>query len=268
VVAPGWDALVTDNYNAVMPLPVRRKFGIKYLAQPIFTKQLGVFFYEKEKSVIDQFINKIQTLYYLAEINLNINNHFSETKAIAVLNNKNYYLKLGQNYSRIAANYNRSTKGNLRKASRFELKFCKSSSVDNCINFLANEMMKIIPGLTVKTYNTYRLLMKLNVRNLIQECYEVHYNDDLVAVGCFMSYNQNLICQTVSSEKGKKVQALTFLFDEYFKLKTNDNLILDFGGSNIQSIAYFFEGLGGKSIPYQSISINQLPRLFQWLKKK
>ena len=31
-----WDAIVMDDYNAVFPLPVRKKFGLPYIYQPFF----------------------------------------------------------------------------------------------------------------------------------------------------------------------------------------------------------------------------------------
>ncbi|MGZ3950491.1 MAG: hypothetical protein ACXVBZ_03805, partial [Flavisolibacter sp.] len=41
--ADNWDALVLNDYQAVMPLPWRKKFGVFYLYQPSFAAQLGVF---------------------------------------------------------------------------------------------------------------------------------------------------------------------------------------------------------------------------------
>jgi hypothetical protein len=49
IVSPHWDALVSDDYSAVMPLTWRRKFGVYYLYQPFFTQQLGVFGDEDQK---------------------------------------------------------------------------------------------------------------------------------------------------------------------------------------------------------------------------
>ncbi len=37
VVSPQWEALVTPAYTYVMPLPVKRKFGIAYVIQPRWT---------------------------------------------------------------------------------------------------------------------------------------------------------------------------------------------------------------------------------------
>ena len=43
VVHPDWEALVEDDYGAVMPLTGNKKFGINYLFQPFFTQKFGVF---------------------------------------------------------------------------------------------------------------------------------------------------------------------------------------------------------------------------------
>ena len=42
-VADNWDALVLNDYEAVMPLPWRQKYVIKYIYPPAWTQQLGVF---------------------------------------------------------------------------------------------------------------------------------------------------------------------------------------------------------------------------------
>jgi len=43
LVSPKWGALIRGDYEEMMPLPVKSKFGFKYLVQPNFTAQLGVF---------------------------------------------------------------------------------------------------------------------------------------------------------------------------------------------------------------------------------
>jgi hypothetical protein len=43
IVSPGWEALVQDNYKAIMPVPLKRKYNIPYIIQPLFVQQLGIF---------------------------------------------------------------------------------------------------------------------------------------------------------------------------------------------------------------------------------
>ena len=42
-MAGEWDALVYGDYEALMPLCFRKKWGIRYLYQPAFVQQGGIF---------------------------------------------------------------------------------------------------------------------------------------------------------------------------------------------------------------------------------
>ena len=47
IVSPNWEALVSEDYAYIMPLPVKSRYGIPYLVQPVLTQQLGI--YSKKK---------------------------------------------------------------------------------------------------------------------------------------------------------------------------------------------------------------------------
>ena len=53
-----WEVAVLNDYEAVMPLPVRQKFGISYVYPPFWILELGIF----SKEPIDEsvFIEKIK----------------------------------------------------------------------------------------------------------------------------------------------------------------------------------------------------------------
>ena len=42
-VSPQWSALILNDYEAVMPLPIKSKYGIRYIVQPPFCQKLGIF---------------------------------------------------------------------------------------------------------------------------------------------------------------------------------------------------------------------------------
>ncbi len=43
LTAGTWEALVWGDYQYLMPVPYRKKWGIRYISQPFFTQQLGIF---------------------------------------------------------------------------------------------------------------------------------------------------------------------------------------------------------------------------------
>src|ERR1043165_3544665 len=72
-----WDALVINDYEAVMPLTWNKKYGISYLYQPAFTAQLGVFGENLNEWLIDDLLKAIIKKYKLIEISLNSENILS-----------------------------------------------------------------------------------------------------------------------------------------------------------------------------------------------
>ena len=43
LVSSNWSALVEDDYRFIMPVVWKKKAGLKYVYQPFYTQQLGVF---------------------------------------------------------------------------------------------------------------------------------------------------------------------------------------------------------------------------------
>ena len=93
-VSAGWNALVADDYNAVMPLCGKRKWGISYLYQPPYTQFGGVFSSDDDVFHADIFLQEATKIYKLIEINLPPNNEtgFSHKEKT------NQYLPLNQSY--------------------------------------------------------------------------------------------------------------------------------------------------------------------------
>src|SRR5687768_4350635 len=58
-MAKHWEALVLNDYEAVMPLTCNSKFGIHYLYQPFLTAQLGVFGDQVTTDLLETFLNSI-----------------------------------------------------------------------------------------------------------------------------------------------------------------------------------------------------------------
>nr|MBU9937149.1 hypothetical protein [Ferruginibacter sp.] len=58
-MAKHWDALVLNDYEAVMPLTWNKKYGIHYLYQPPFTACLGVFGKQLNAATVSDFLKSI-----------------------------------------------------------------------------------------------------------------------------------------------------------------------------------------------------------------
>ena len=68
-MADNWDGIVIGDYEAVMPLTWKSKWGIRYLYQPAFLQQGGIFFINAlSEDVIQQFLQIVFSKYKFAEI--------------------------------------------------------------------------------------------------------------------------------------------------------------------------------------------------------
>ena len=61
--------------------------------------------------------------------------------------------------------------------------------------------------------------------------------------------------------------SMFYLFDHIIAENCNQDLSLDFGGSNNTNVAQFFRGFGAEDSVYLHLEKNELPRLIKWLKK-
>ncbi|MFN2457689.1 MAG: GNAT family N-acetyltransferase [Chitinophagaceae bacterium] len=66
--------------------------------------------------------------------------------------------------------------------------------------------------------------------------------------------------------EGRKISASTLLIDAFIKDYAGQNLLLDFEGSDVPGIAFFFRNFGSTNEKYTSIKYNRLPWLISWVK--
>jgi len=245
IVSPNWEALVSENYEYIMPLPIKRKYKIPYLVQPNMTQQLGVF----SKDIIDEnivqlFINELPTFSY--QLNLNEKNFYSIADAWP-----NYILKLNIPYSQIATNYSKNTLRNIDKSRKMDLKIQSNLSVDDFTAFYysANKNYKTADLSFVKN------LIENGIANEKMSLLAVlAANNEIIAALCIMhSANRLTYLLPVSNEKGKKSSAMFLLIDQIIQNNAEKDLILDFEGSRIEGIARFYKGFGAINQPYYII---------------
>src|SRR5688572_8760496 len=79
-MADNWDGLVLNNYEAVMPLPWRKKWGVHYIYQPFLMAQSGLFGKNLTPQLLELFLDAIPEKFRLWEFPLNQSNLFSTDK--------------------------------------------------------------------------------------------------------------------------------------------------------------------------------------------
>ncbi|MFL5786629.1 MAG: hypothetical protein ACJ748_01135, partial [Flavisolibacter sp.] len=66
---------------------------------------------------------------------------------------------------------------------------------------------------------------------------------------------------------GRTMGASHMLIDEFIKHNCGKDVILDFEGSDMRNLAFFYSSFGATEQKYATIRFNRLPLLLKWLKK-
>ncbi len=245
IVSPGWEALVAGNYDYVMPLPIKSKYNISYLVQPVLTQQLGIFSKKEITNlVVEEFIKEIP--YFSYELNLNEYNFCVKAQI-----SPNLVLNLNNSYTDIYSKYSTNTTRNIEKARKKRLSIKEDIPCNEFVNFYfsVNKQSETLP----KT-----LLEKIVEKGLSKNGVKLYgvfdEEDDQIAGLCVLrTPKRHILLIQVSNAIGKAYSAMFYLIDFLICTEAGKGIEFDFEGSKIEGIARFYKGFGAKNHPYYTL---------------
>lgn len=254
-----WDALIEGDYERIMPLPRKKKLGIELIYQPFFTQQLGVFSSKILSGVhIDAFIQAIPSKFKHIHLNFNTLNKFSKDNHLIA--HQNHELDLINEYEKLIINYSKNLKRNLEVAKKHKLSIVSNIKPDELIALFRKEKGRSIKHLKEGNYLKLKRLIYTAIHKGIAEVYGV-YNEvnELCAGAVFFRHNKkSIFLFSANTASGKSTRAMAFLIDDYIQKNSRTHLTLDFEGSDIESLARFYQGFGSKKTVYNSLIINRM----------
>jgi hypothetical protein len=267
-MAGDWDALVLGDYEAVMPLTWRKKYGIYYLYQPFVTAMLGVFSVKPvDAALMETFISSIPPRFKLIDIDLNMGNNCLNGRFVTP--RKNYVLPLSASYDAIQQNYNRHARRKLKKAVEAGLQIAEGVAVEAIVN-LSYNMMAGRDKVSMADYERFITLFK-NIQPHVEACNTIAALDAsgaIVSSDINIVHNKRIYSLLAGNAPGSnECGGFYFVLDNLIKKYAGSGYLLDFEGSDIPGIAFLFECLGGQLTWYPRLAINKLPPMLRWIKK-
>jgi hypothetical protein len=259
-MAPEWDALVLNDYEAVFPLPHRRKFSLNYIFHPTLIAQLGVFGNNITRGLLTAFIDAIPRKFVYVDLPLNFRNNYPDKRLFL---RKNFVLPVNKDYGSMYDGYNKNVKRNILKATRQECTVEKNISIKK-VTALALNHIKDQKGLT-----TFEFLFETFRTQGFGVTYGVSSADgELLASAAFLfSHKRAYYILAGNNEKAKAAGASHFLIDSFIKDHSEKDLLLDFEGSDAEGVANFYASFGAQDQPYSALKWNRLGWMVKWLKK-
>lgn len=245
-VSPDWEALISDDYLFLMPLPVKKKWGLKYIVQPILSQQLGIFSSKEiTENIVSKFIQKIP--YYSYDMHLN------EGNPLPIDANKrlNLLLSLNKPYEKIFEEFSKNTKRNINLAKRHNLDLSSNASLEEFLEFYKETDTRFNKFSTGSLEKIFKLCKNENALSIYSARNE---NKKIVAAVCILhSFDRLINVLPISNDEGKQSSAMFLLIDKILSEHANSEKIFDFEGSMLQGVARFFKGFGAKEYYYGQI---------------
>lgn len=265
-MSKNWDALVLNDYEAVMPLTWNKKYGIFYLYQPFLTAQSGVFGDFINPDILQQFLNSIPKKFQYLDICLNQGNVFLSERFPLFLRS-NFILNLHKPYDELYNSYSENIHRNIKKAIQSGCITRKDFEVQQVIE-LASEQMKTFASNSDEGLKRFKKLYPILKRHEKATTYGVFLKEQLMASCVLLNSHNRLYYVLVGNHPGgKTIGASHALIDAIIKDHAGKNILLDFEGSDIPGLAFFYKSFGSIEEKYSALRFNRLPFYLKWIKR-
>lgn len=238
-----WECWVYGDYEVIMPVAFQKKFGIKFILQPTYCQQLGVFYKEEiSKELFQQFEKKLHKKFVRSYC---FNEENTETFHPKGQLKSNYVLDLNRPYETIKKQFSKSTKWNLKQFEKSELQIHTTDQISSILSLKKSIANFKVPDI----YQT--LLKEINQNSTLNHLIVSNHLDQIIAYGSFiLTQNRIIYLDAGANEEGKKSQIPTGILCEMIQKFSTRNISLDFEGSSIPHIEFFFKGFKGDKKTY------------------
>ena len=258
IMAPGWHALVDDDYDSVFPVPGFNRFGIQYVATPVFLQQLGAFSPDKPASqVINEFLDFMPDFYKFIDLCVG---QKIDAKGYKVTEKINFELDLSKPYETIFNSFSDHCRRNVEASVKKNPVLISDISPDEIIDLFIQNKGKDIRGIKVRDYQRLKNLMNFCLMNKKGRMIGVRGARKKLIFGIFLVEirGNKTILFVVNTPQSRERRIGYFVANELIKNFSSTRTTLDFAGSSIPSVASFIESFGCVKMPFYRLYRNRL----------
>ncbi len=250
-----WGGLVVGDYEAVMPLPYKFKWGIiPFVYQPPFVQQSGIYApKDYDQNDINRILKSIPLKFMKVYTRLNYSNAVHVNPSENIKERVSYELDLNNTHENLRANYNKDGKKNLKKIADIEYNILEGMDVptDWVVDAYISTYSDRNPNLNKATFNKfYDLIDHFSAKGMVKRL-AIVYEDRLLAAGIFLfAFDRLHYILGAPTQEGKKYAATHTLIDLIVQKHAETPVFLDFEGSMIPSVAQFYMKFGSTGRKY------------------
>ncbi len=259
IMAPGWEALVDDDYLALFPLPCRRKYGFTYSATPLFLQQLGLFTADGDtRAMAEEFISFMPGFFRLIDLAIGQEVRLS---GYTLTPRINYEMRLDRPYEEMWVNYMSDCRRNVNIARRYPQEIVGDVRPDELISLFTTYTARKSGIVKQGAYRRLKRLMDHCLASGTGRMLGVRSPRGKLLWGMFVIefMGRSTMLFTAGSRKSRELRTSYLVIDHLIKSHAGSGHILDFAGSSVPSVAIFMRSFGGEKTTYWRLYRNNLP---------
>lgn len=257
-----WDGLVLGTYDAVMPIPWRSKWGIRYVYTPYFVPVLGIFSAEANSSFAPDFFHEVAKRFRYC--NLDVESIYKPTPPgiWQLLERVNYIIAPAK------AKYSRLARRKLAEASSQKIEIETGINPAEVIQAYQQNYRETHAMIRGSSYNQLIAACKKAPENHIITLAAHLPNERMAGFYLLLADDRNFYSLMGGSTKaGKNAGAFYALTDAAIQQAALAGKLFRFEGSDKPGIAFFNQQFGPEKRIYQQLRLNRLPWPLRVLKK-
>ena len=272
IVAERWQALVwpsIHDFKIVMPLPVKKKWGISVLYQPYFCQYLGIFSLKTLSPFeLEAFLKSVSAHFsYISNYHFNPDNYWSLTNCGSGTDyfecslEYTHWLRIGTAYEQLLRCYSNDRRVNLRRAGKYNWQIEQGKDIAPLIQLFRDYHAHQIDGGVAPEALEQLEALFFGLLHKGNASLHYAYLDNVLHAGILLVKfgNRTIYLFNAASYLGRKGNARTLMLNDHFKKEHNASMIFDFESPPFDSIMQFYNSFGSEKMAYHAIKKNQLP---------
>lgn len=241
-----WEILVYNDYEAVMPVPFVKKYGIKIVHNPKLCQQLGVFSPKDDIQLNEAFLHFLEKNYLIRAYPLNDCNQL-QTK----LRLKKNFLLYPDSYEKVYARYSPKRKRKLRLDDEVvKNSEIKTISYEEAKLFIENNMIGLSKENDLPDF--MRIFEASYHLNYLKFSAFFYHHKIINIIATYSDCNMVALLGTFNDKDYVKISGASVLIDTVIR-ETIETHIFDFEGGELPNIEEFFRGFRPELKPYAII---------------
>ncbi|MFP4488010.1 MAG: hypothetical protein ACLFN1_01775 [Bacteroidales bacterium] len=258
IMSPGWSALVIDDYDYIFPLPVRKKYGIKYLAMPPFTQRIGIIPETESDTRVKALIyDFLVSKFGFTDLCISDD---AGSYGFSVQQKLNYVIPLNRRYKEIWEDYSSSCRRNIRIGREERRRIAEDIDPGHVMELFRSGVGRNISGISSSDRVKMEKLMMYTIDRGIGKTFGIYHAGQPAHAVFAIDYADRLtLLITATSQYSRDSKAGYLVTDHIIYNYSGKDYVLDFAGSSIPSVATYNKSYGSKMENYYRIYLNELP---------